>query len=91
MERYYSTPHTQAHGCQINFEHTADSKEGVTYAGQIVPILRRHCIECHRDGAIGPWAMDSYSHVRQNSRTIIDKKLLFARPPVLGAARVSSR
>ena len=32
----------------------------VTYCNQVIRILQKHCVECHRAGEIGPFALDSY-------------------------------
>ncbi len=32
----------------------------VTYCDQVARVLQKHCIECHRAGEIGPFALDSY-------------------------------
>lgn len=37
-----------------------DSAMQVTYCDQVVRVLQKHCIECHRAGEIGPFALDSY-------------------------------
>ena len=34
--------------------------EPPTYHADVLPILQQHCQVCHRDGAIGPFALDSY-------------------------------
>jgi peroxiredoxin len=34
-----------------------------TFHRDIVPILNRHCVECHRDGEIGPFALQDYDEV----------------------------
>jgi len=47
-------------GCLINFDKPAVAD----YAGHIVPILQKRCVECHRDGGLGPWAMSSYEMVK---------------------------
>lgn len=49
-------------GCIINFE-TRDNAT-VSYAEVIAPILKSHCLDCHVEGGIAPWAMSSYSMVR---------------------------
>ncbi len=36
----------------------------VSYTQDIVPILERNCVSCHRDGAIAPWSMSSHTMVR---------------------------
>ncbi|TWU49832.1 hypothetical protein Poly59_44570 [Rubripirellula reticaptiva] len=35
----------------------------VTYCGQIASLLQRHCVECHREGEIGPFALDDFDEV----------------------------
>lgn len=35
----------------------------ITYSNQVSRILQRRCVECHRDGGIAPFAMDSYAEV----------------------------
>ena len=32
----------------------------VTYCDQVARVLQKHCVECHRAGEIGPFALDSY-------------------------------
>lgn len=51
-----------AKGCAITFTQPRD-RHRVDYAEHVVPILRDSCIECHRPGGIGPWAMKSYDKV----------------------------
>jgi len=34
--------------------------QGVSYVDDIAPILTKHCADCHREGGIGPFAMDSH-------------------------------
>ncbi|MFG0286768.1 MAG: redoxin domain-containing protein [Rhodopirellula sp. JB044] len=70
-----SVPHTDAVGCIIGrrksvsqeASHSADDddKESnvVTYHQHINPILQTHCVECHREGEIGPFALDAYDEV----------------------------
>lgn len=37
-----------------------DSTARVTYCNQVIRVLQKHCVECHRAGEIGPFALDSY-------------------------------
>jgi peroxiredoxin len=39
------------------------STPAVTYCDQVVRVLQKHCIECHRAGEIGPFALDDYDEV----------------------------
>jgi peroxiredoxin len=56
-----SVPNTEALGCLI--QRVNDSSEGslVTYHADIAPILNRYCVECHREGQIGPFSLTTYA------------------------------
>ena len=51
---------TAAPGCVLNQPQTTKSLTEVTYHNQIARLLQRHCVECHRDGGVGPFALDTY-------------------------------
>ena len=59
-----STPVTQPAGCLIAMpkKNVTDSPT-VTYCAQVSRVLQKHCIECHRSGEIGPFALDDYDEV----------------------------
>ena len=42
----------------------------ISYEKEIAPILAKNCVACHSEGAIGPFAMDSYEKVKQWSGMI---------------------
>ena len=44
--------------------------ETVTYRRDIAPLLAANCVECHRAGAVGPFALDSYSDARRRARML---------------------
>ncbi|MGH8657994.1 MAG: redoxin family protein [Gammaproteobacteria bacterium] len=49
-------------GCLI---HIGDKPEkSLSFAREIVPLLREKCVICHRPDGVAPWAMDSYQTVR---------------------------
>ena len=50
-------------GCHIGRQLTAQSASDVTYSNQIARIFQRRCIECHRSGDIGPFALTNYEEV----------------------------
>jgi thiol-disulfide isomerase/thioredoxin len=55
-----SLPATRPVGCPIARRH-AERKEGaVTYYRDVLPILQKNCQECHRPGAVGPFALMTY-------------------------------
>ncbi|NJN51445.1 MAG: hypothetical protein HC809_06365 [Gammaproteobacteria bacterium] len=51
-------------GCLINFPQRAEDHTAISYTNTIAPILESHCVECHRTGGIGPWAMTDYTMVK---------------------------
>lgn len=52
-----------------------------SYSGDVVPILERHCIDCHREGGSAPWAMDSHGAVQGWSSMIRETLLTRRMPP----------
>ena len=73
---------THAQGPQISFaglsQHAAN---GVSYTRDIVPILERNCVQCHHDGAIGPWSMNSHAMVQGFSQMIREVVMTRRMPP----------
>jgi thiol-disulfide isomerase/thioredoxin len=60
---------TQGVGCLIsrikqpNRAGEAKPAVEVTFTRDIAPILNQHCVECHREGEIGPFALTEYDEV----------------------------
>ncbi len=55
---------TPTPGCLIGRVKTdAKSDSSVTYCNQISRIFQQRCLECHRDGQIGPFALSDYQEV----------------------------
>lgn len=44
-------------------------QEKTTYAGNIRPILEKHCVSCHQAGSIGPFVLDNWEDV--NARALM--------------------
>ncbi len=72
-----SPSHTRPLGCAVS---TA-SVSNVSYATDIVPLLQRRCIDCHREGAIAPWAMTNYGIIQQYALSMKDQVLSGRMPP----------
>lgn len=57
---------TESKGCIVNLpeldRHEAHQK--ISYTDDVAPILIEKCVSCHRDGGIGPFAMNEYNMVR---------------------------
>ncbi|MEM6363955.1 MAG: redoxin domain-containing protein, partial [Planctomycetota bacterium] len=59
-------PETEPTGCVIGRRKTPDTSSGisaVTYHDDVVPVLQRNCVSCHREGEIAPFALTSYDDV----------------------------
>ena len=76
-----SKPSTRSRGCRIAFERVGGESGVPDYASQVVPILKDKCVNCHRDGGIGPWNMTSHRRVRNYSDMIEEVVLTRRMPP----------
>lgn len=56
------TPATVAPGCALDLAPAAPlDAANVTYHNRISRIFAAHCVECHRDGGVGPFALTSHA------------------------------
>ncbi|MFM7316293.1 MAG: redoxin family protein, partial [bacterium] len=46
---------TDPSGCSLDFEKAGTDHTTVTYHNQISRIIQKNCVECHRDGGLGPF------------------------------------
>jgi Ca2+-binding EF-hand superfamily protein/mono/diheme cytochrome c family protein len=51
---------TEAPGCTLEQRAKPASTTNVTYHNRISRIIQRNCVECHREGGVGPFALDTY-------------------------------
>ncbi len=51
---------TEPSGCLIGRRKQANEASSVTYSKQIVRLFNQHCVFCHREGQIAPFALESY-------------------------------
>lgn len=58
-----SVMETDAIGCIIGRKKPTPSDASVTYGGQVAKILNKHCVKCHREGEIAPFALTDYDEV----------------------------
>lgn len=56
---------TTAPGCLITLPRSVPTNlsNDITYCDQVVRVLQKHCVECHREGAIGPFVLNDYDEV----------------------------
>ncbi len=65
--------HTEPVGCRIGRTRAEGANpRGITYAKDISRVLQAHCLECHRDGEIGPFSMERFDDVAAWSETIAE-------------------
>ncbi|MDC0936929.1 redoxin domain-containing protein [Pirellulales bacterium] len=65
-------PSTVAVGCLISRPRDIEADSTVTYAADIAPILNQHCVKCHRDGEIAPFALTNYDAAAAWSETLLE-------------------
>ncbi len=58
-----SVPSTDVLGCIIGRVREPNEDSEITYSNQIARIFQDRCVECHREGRIGPFVMTSYEDV----------------------------
>ena len=59
-----SVPETNFFGCLIGREVEPTSNTSVTFTGEVYRVLRENCLECHREGDIGPFSLTDYEDAR---------------------------
>lgn len=69
-----------ASGAEIEFSN-ADQHANLSYANDIAPIIADNCAECHREGGVAPFAMDSNLAVQGWSPMIREVVMTKRMPP----------
>jgi mono/diheme cytochrome c family protein len=67
-----SVPRTTATGCLIGRVKETSASAKVTYSRDVAKVLQRNCVECHRAGEIGPFALTDYEEVAGWADTILE-------------------
>ncbi len=70
--RDVQTPATKAIGCPIVRERVAKTDGPVTYHRDVLPILQKHCQQCHRPGEVGPFSLMTYKQAVNWAQDIKD-------------------
>ena len=66
------TPTTEPVGCFIGRIKTPTASGDVTFCDQVARLFQRHCVECHREGEIGPFSLTSYEESVGWADTILE-------------------
>jgi peroxiredoxin/mono/diheme cytochrome c family protein len=67
-----SIPETIVDGCPITFNEESKSSPSVTYAEQVAPILKHHCVECHRPNTVAPFSLLTYEQAKARASSIAE-------------------
>jgi len=76
---------TPVDGCLITVAGLPAPKTPVTFAEHVAPILRKHCIECHRPGTAAPFSLLTYRQVAVRADTVAEVVREQRMPPWYGA------
>ncbi|MSR12903.1 MAG: redoxin domain-containing protein [Gammaproteobacteria bacterium] len=78
-----STVVVAASGCELSYpiknQHASQAPD---YASEVAPIIAEQCANCHREGGIGPFAMDSHLMLQGWSPMIREVLLTKRMPPM---------
>ena len=67
-----AVPVTDAVGCMIGRVRETEVTCEETYCREIARVLQSHCVECHREGEIGPFALTDYEEVLGWAETMLE-------------------
>ncbi len=76
---------TEAPGCTLDRPSAAPVTTEVTYHNRISRIVQQHCLECHRDGGVGPFSLASFDDVVAHAgmiKQVVDRGVM---PPWFAA------
>ena len=72
-----------AGGCEINYPmREQHARTAPDYSSDVAPIIAEQCAACHREGGIGPFAMDSHLMIKGWSPMIREVLLTKRMPPM---------
>jgi peroxiredoxin len=75
---------TPVDGCPITFPEPPARNPAVTFAGDVAPILRKHCQGCHRPGTAAPFSLVTYRDVAGRAETVAEVVAQQRMPPWFG-------
>ncbi len=76
-----SKPSTPFTGCLIARVQKTEPKGDITYSKHVAAVFNRHCVECHRDGELAPFPLDTYETAKGWADTIREVVTLNRMPP----------
>jgi peroxiredoxin len=67
-----AVPETPVDGCVITRPELPAPAAPVTFAEHVAPILRKHCVECHRPGTAAPFSLRTYAQVAARANAVAE-------------------
>ncbi|QDT48812.1 Thiol-disulfide oxidoreductase ResA [Symmachiella dynata] len=67
-----AVPQTPVDGCLITSPTPVEPNDEITFAKHIEPIIRKHCVECHRPGTEAPFGLTTYDEVAGQGEMIAE-------------------
>lgn len=83
--RAVTTPETPVEGCLINQAKPQPPAAVVNYADHVAPLVRQHCVPCHRPGTSAPFALTTYQAVASRAEMIAEVVAERRMPPWYGS------
>ena len=79
-------PETNVDGCTITPHAPRRAANPVTYFKDIQPLLKQHCVDCHRPNTEAPFALTSLKEVQNNAAMIAEVVADQRMPPWYGGS-----
>ena len=70
--RAVAVKETPVDGCPITRRELPAPKNPVTFADHVAPLLKKHCVECHRPGTAAPFALLTYRQAAARTDAIAE-------------------
>ncbi|HTN74012.1 MAG TPA: redoxin domain-containing protein [Pirellulaceae bacterium] len=71
-EREVATPETPVDGCLLTLPQPPSKNEQLTFYRDVLPLMQKHCQECHRPQGTAPFALMSYEQVSAHAEMIAE-------------------
>lgn len=59
-------------GCLVETWTPAEGEAEATYCRDVAPILRARCVDCHREGQVAPFPLESYDDAAKRAGQIVE-------------------
>ncbi len=77
---------TIAPGCTLPEVKPTLQATNVTYHAQVARLLNERCVQCHRDGGVAPFALETYDQANSHASMIRDVVSIGSMPPWFAAS-----